>query len=871
MSITLFCLVKGNTTANAFPVHIDKGQFVGDLKDAIKEKIDVPANFKAKDLKLWKKEIPDDQDDLLSNLILNDEPELLATREIGDYWTEKPPKRNIHVIVKLPLLSLEEALSCIPPPITYSPKCTLSKSTTKVSGIPPTSVKLWGDFFEEVNQFLFDQQPRFERPKFNDGFVVVKEEVVRNAINVNICMILNKLTGPDYDYSMRQTEATGEPDFTCHYLVDSLILVIEAKRKHVLEDMGEQTFPEFYQTSNLAKDVIQQIWNYMGENELRYGILATYDNHWFLRREHTELWISKTLPLQSESPPVLKAYAYLTRQAKENTKSPHPQVLVPVHGDNNSRVLRSHMKSPSSSSISQQPTSSNQQLSSSTPVDQKNYSFTDFKFKGILGEGRSGKTLLCEFRGNAIALKSVDLSKAPPYVLEEMQKEVEIYKDLTDIQGKWIYCTFRKEGGANFQVTARIEELEKNKEDSSAENVRRDVEIAEIKAEVVKLRDNNEESKQLTSRQSEVTSKEMISGYDQNTIDEIEPQSSVSSNTINLVSNVYEKEDVSDHTLAPSAKSSEEKETDAFLNEVDKKMISDRIRQRNREKKLQRKNEQGLIQEINSSMKEKHILSAVTEISANQVRPNSLAEKNEERAVHPDIISLYETACGAEKKAIEANREETLRWCFYAREFKRMYKDFMVSNKVGEKKAKGQVYDFIIKQLPDTKRKTLCRQTQKALRIDDLFEKIGMDKLQYIKTYSADTISKFTDPQIQIIIDHFTEKPNMEFIDDTEDVEQDNEVLEEPDQNNVLEILPPKESTAPQSTNEEVVSQSVETDDDSNCSHDNDSEEEMPDESDDDGYDGYGGYNEYVLIMVIERNEYGNRHDLRALDADKRN
>ena len=66
-----------------------------------------------------------------------------------------------------------------------------------------------------------------------------------------------------------------------------------------------------------------------------------------------------------------------------------------------------------------------------------------------------------------------------------------------------------------------------------------------------------------------------------------------------------------------------------------------------------------------------------------------------------------------------------------------MYKDFMVSNKVGEKKAKGQVYDFIIKQLPDTKRKTLCRQTQKALRIDDLFEKIGMDNLQYIKTYTV--------------------------------------------------------------------------------------------------------------------------------------
>jgi hypothetical protein len=138
--------------------------------------------------------------------------------------------------------------------------------------------------------------------------------------------------------------------------------------------------------------VIQQIYNYMGVNELRYGILATYDNHWFLHREHMELWISKTLPLQSESPPVLKAHAYITRQAKENHKSPHPQVLVSVHGDNNSRTLRSHSKLSSSSSLNQQASSTlaNQQLSSNTPVDQQKFSFTN-----ILGEGRSGKILLC--------------------------------------------------------------------------------------------------------------------------------------------------------------------------------------------------------------------------------------------------------------------------------------------------------------------------------------------------------------------------------------------------------------------------------------------------------------------------------------------
>ncbi|CAB4413099.1 unnamed protein product [Rhizophagus irregularis] len=75
--------VKGNTLANAFPVHIDSDQLVGDLKEAIKDKIDVPAGFKAKDLKLWNVSIPDDQDDLLRNLTLNDGDELLATREIA--------------------------------------------------------------------------------------------------------------------------------------------------------------------------------------------------------------------------------------------------------------------------------------------------------------------------------------------------------------------------------------------------------------------------------------------------------------------------------------------------------------------------------------------------------------------------------------------------------------------------------------------------------------------------------------------------------------------------------------------------------------------------------------------------------------------
>jgi serine/threonine protein kinase len=58
-----------------------------------------------------------------------------------------------------------------------------------------------------------------------------------------------------------------------------------------------------------------------------------------------------------------------------------------------------------------------------------------------------------------IALKSADLSKAPSYVLEEMQKEVEMYKDLADIQGKYIpklVCYGYYGGGMSFVIGLTI-------------------------------------------------------------------------------------------------------------------------------------------------------------------------------------------------------------------------------------------------------------------------------------------------------------------------------------------------------------------------------------------------------------------------------
>ncbi|RIA88757.1 hypothetical protein C1645_227446 [Glomus cerebriforme] len=64
MSIPLFCLFKGNTTASAFAIDIDREKLVSHLKDAIKAKKQNDfAGVDADKLKLWKVPISDDHDD----------------------------------------------------------------------------------------------------------------------------------------------------------------------------------------------------------------------------------------------------------------------------------------------------------------------------------------------------------------------------------------------------------------------------------------------------------------------------------------------------------------------------------------------------------------------------------------------------------------------------------------------------------------------------------------------------------------------------------------------------------------------------------------------------------------------------------------
>ncbi|CAG8449010.1 12406_t:CDS:2 [Funneliformis mosseae] len=158
----------------------------------------------------------------------------------------------------------------------------------------------------------------------------------------------------------------------------------------------------FHDSEHVCKEtdkVIRQIFTYMSET------------------------CCQPLTLESTSPTILKVYTYVIMQLCRDYYYHHLNVI------DDGMVTHSNKKRSMRSSIAK-----NQKSQDSA----QNFSFMNFTIKGLLGRGRSGKIFLCEYRRNTIALKGIDLSKAPSYVLKEMLNEVEIYKILADIQGKYI-------------------------------------------------------------------------------------------------------------------------------------------------------------------------------------------------------------------------------------------------------------------------------------------------------------------------------------------------------------------------------------------------------------------------------------------------
>ncbi|GBC27636.2 hypothetical protein GLOIN_2v1487451 [Rhizophagus irregularis DAOM 181602=DAOM 197198] len=200
---------------------------------------------------------------------------------------------------------------------------------------------------------------------------------------------------------------------------------------------------------------------------------------------------------------------------------------------------------------------------------------------------------------------------------------------------------------------------------------------------------------------------------------------------------------------SPTSKSSEDRKADSFLDEVNKKSVSDNIRRRNREKKLQSESAKNQPQDLSDcyttpSTSKHHIvhfrktlLYLLSEIQKEALASSVNTSKFNNVVADGEGRQLISDAEDAEGKTIKAKQKEKC----------------MLS----------QVYTMIKSSLPKISESNLYKKTQRAGSVYKLFKKIidpetkkevmgiGIDKVYGI-SYGVRNISELSDAQIINII-----------------------------------------------------------------------------------------------------------------------
>ena len=217
--------------------------------------------------------------------------------------------------------------------------------------------------------------------------------------------------------------------------------------------------PDIFSSYNLqptTSSAVNQLNHYMRLNSLKYGILTSYDFTWILSRSnkclesdcrlntgHETLFISEGISYTDVNPTVLQCLAYLNSLVddanmditEKDSRSPSVNTIYNLRSNNNS---------PKESPVnSTRPSRSTNMNSSGNSINcqEQDFNVNDFKLDTIIGQGRS-KVYLDEYESKRIALKISDIAKNKG-MLQELQNEVSIYQQLSDLQGNGIptlYC-----------------------------------------------------------------------------------------------------------------------------------------------------------------------------------------------------------------------------------------------------------------------------------------------------------------------------------------------------------------------------------------------------------------------------------------------
>ncbi|OAQ22667.1 hypothetical protein K457DRAFT_25816 [Linnemannia elongata AG-77] len=109
--LTVFCLVDGQPTSNAFSIRILSSETVDDLRDLMKAKKSIDfKDIDADKLTLWQVSIPIVAGDKNNPIVLSEigsKTELLPTDEISEVLNGTPAKKTIHIVVERPIKEVD--------------------------------------------------------------------------------------------------------------------------------------------------------------------------------------------------------------------------------------------------------------------------------------------------------------------------------------------------------------------------------------------------------------------------------------------------------------------------------------------------------------------------------------------------------------------------------------------------------------------------------------------------------------------------------------------------------------------------------------------------------------------------------------------
>ena len=318
----------------------------------------------------------------------------------------------------------------------------------------PEIILHWESFQQEVLQYVRTEIESVTELVLPPVFEML-DEVIKNEVPALQMFISRNYLRPvaihfgatvvtsEYGNSVGSTDRHIERD-------GQTIIINEYKGKWILN-------PGWFQNGRIdqfninphIRNAIAQLYTYMVVNHLQHGILTSSDYTFFFRRVKVEnavdgieqLLISTGIAHNATNPTVLQSTAYFLSVADGTpftspppSRGPSPRNSRSSSTRNSPLTLRRIAETTNSASNNGNEHGSAAFRDDIIVSSESDFALEDFNIKSVLGMGR---TKVYYEANNHLALKAIDLWKQPN-MLSELHHEIEIYRLLSDLQGRFI-------------------------------------------------------------------------------------------------------------------------------------------------------------------------------------------------------------------------------------------------------------------------------------------------------------------------------------------------------------------------------------------------------------------------------------------------